>query len=379
MTAAMEELRSRNTYGCETYAPPYICSYAIHGFNIMNQGRKIYWEGAKIPNMRLHIVFVAPPGGMKSHYLQVMGLDDHSIFKDCTFDMVQRQDVNTASLFGTFKPMGNGTYEKREGEAQKYSNGFILFDEFKALTESMRQSFNASMDTQLLTALDSGKVTKSMAADNIEYETRFTLWGGVQPAKYDLSSGMGRRICFLLNIPTREQKEELKLAVWKSINKRPNVRNIQELHNNIRAWVEKFKEIETIEYDESIFHLYNKLDIEPFEITSYGKLILGYHLAKFGPDKNMMLDVEDKSLYEMITNQFKWRKDIIDGADTMQIAQLIRDNGDDHEGVKIISRQKLNTLCYSIQMSVKDVNAKIEEMRKCSMISIRGQDITLLC
>ena len=38
----MEELERRNALKREVYAPYYVCSYAMHCFNIMNKSRQIY-------------------------------------------------------------------------------------------------------------------------------------------------------------------------------------------------------------------------------------------------------------------------------------------------------------------------------------------------
>jgi len=211
----MEELERRNALKREVYAPYYVCSYAMHCFNIMNKSRQIYWEGGEIPNLRLHIIFVAPPGYMKSYYLRQMGGGEHAILNTYNetlgngIQMVYKQNLNEAGLVGTFIHSGNRV-ERQIGAAEEYSNGFLLIDEFKGITDALNASYNSQMDTQLLAALDHGHISKQMAAGIIDFDTNFTMWGGVQPARYELAGGMGRRMLFLLNIPDKELKEQLR-------------------------------------------------------------------------------------------------------------------------------------------------------------------------
>lgn len=377
MQLALSELESRGTLGYEVYAPPYICSYAVHAFNIMNQGRKVYWESKALPNMRMHIIFVAPPGYMKTYYLRQMGMDDYSIFGSCKFTMNVKQNIGEAGLVGTYVNQG-GRSVIREGEAQKNSSGFILVDEFSGMTDALKQSYNAQFDTQLLAALDHGHISKSMAGGDIEYDTYFTLWGGVQPVRYELSKGMGRRMCFLLNLPDEELKRTLRRAVWDSKNKRPEPERAKELNEQINAWVQSLNIIENINYDESIFKMYEKLDVEPYEISGYDRIILGYHLAKFGADKDMILDVDDKPLYDMLMRQYQWRKDITKGPDLIQISNLIRVYGEEVGGEVYITRKMLNNSCTQLQMSIEQVQTKLDEMKRYDIIRVEASGVIVL-
>lgn len=391
MQMCMDELRDRGTLGYETYAPPYICSYAMHGFNIMNQGRRVYWESKSVPNLRLHVIFVAPPGYMKTYYLRQMGgltsnngaensaSDNYALFGNTNIAMNPKSNLNEASLVGTFIQQ-QGRYIERHGEARTHAQEFILVDEFTALMSAMKSNFNAQLDTQLLNALDHGNISKSIAGGNIDYQTYFTLWGGIQPVRYDLSGGLGRRMCFILNIPDKKLKADLRKAVWESKNKRPNVEHAQQLRTDIDNWVASFSNIDTIEYDYSVFELYEELDLEPYELSGFDRLILGWHLAKGNVDKHITLDIEDKDLYNMLIRQHEWRSDIQRGPDLIQVANLIKEYGfqnDEDEHKHYIKTTTLNSVCKQLQMSIQQVNEKVDEMKKYSMI--QGVSKGLIC
>lgn len=369
----MDEMKERGALYPEIYAPPYICSYALHTFNILNQQKKIYWVGRNIQNLRLHVIFVAPPGGMKSYYLDQFAMGDYAIFNNCNTNVYSVQNINEAALIGT-KTNQNGKHIEREGEASKHANDIICMDEFSGLTEACKQSYNSQYDTQLLAALDHGNVNKSMAAGNITYKTYFTLWGGVQPARYDLSKGMGRRMCFIMNLPDKKQRGQLRKAIWKSHNIEVDEANYVALRDDINAWTSSFNQIERVEFCDDVMELFDELDIEGYYMTSYERIILGYHLAKYGAKKRVECHLEDQELNEILQRQFKWKNQITRGPDVLQISNLIKTYGNESGGQYLIECQKLNFICDSIQMSIQQINEKMEEMKRYHMINITKID-----
>jgi len=55
-------LSRRKIVFAERFIPYFFMSYGSHIFNLMNKRRRIYYEHSRIPDMRLHLLFVAPPG-----------------------------------------------------------------------------------------------------------------------------------------------------------------------------------------------------------------------------------------------------------------------------------------------------------------------------
>lgn len=375
LNLTMDELTRRNTLCREKYAPYFVCSYAIHCFNLMNRNRQVYWEGGEVPNLRLHIIFVAPPGYMKSHFLKQMGGGDNAILNTYneanpeSFNMVYKQNINEAGLVGTFIHQGN-YFEKKIGAAEEFSNGFIMVDEFRGITDALNLSYNSQMDTQLLGALDHGHIAKHMAAGTIDYDTYFTLWGGVQPARYELSGGMGRRMVFLLNIPDKQLKQDLRSAIFHSKNVRTDPSLMNTLHQNIDEWRKSLGIIDNIEYAESTLQMYEQFDVEPYDTSYFDRLILGYHLARFGPDTNMELDVEDKDLQNILYQEMEWRKMITMGPDLIQMQNLISSYGAKASSIVAIHRNELFKICSGISMSIPQVQKKLDEMEKFGMIML---------
>jgi hypothetical protein len=127
--SVMEELHRRHAYKCEVYAPFYICSAMTHAFNMVNQKKEIYWEGSRLPNMRLHILFVAPSGYMKTFYIGNMAGDRYGIFQNAGIHIGHEQSLCLPA--GSLVNLSNGLSKKIEDicvndEVLSFENGHIV-------------------------------------------------------------------------------------------------------------------------------------------------------------------------------------------------------------------------------------------------------------
>ncbi|MCK4518409.1 hypothetical protein KAT92_06535 [Candidatus Babeliales bacterium] len=361
--AVMDELNSRDVYKHEVYAPYYICSYATHAFNLMNQKKKIYWESKQLPNMRAHLLFVAPPGWMKSFYLNTMGADDHAIFKHAGIDMGSESYMTEAGFVGTFNSM-DGVNLPVEGAAKTYKNGILMIDEFSAITKALQTQHSNQLDNQLLSALDHGNVQKRLGAGKIEYKTKLTLWAGVQPARFDLTSGLGRRLLYMVFIPSKYDNQMLMEARHNSRNMRPNDREMKSLWGSIKSFNKSMGKIEKVVFDDSVMKLYEELGLFSFEGSYFDRLLLGHELATRGPDKVMTISADDSGLRKLIARQKKWRGEISMGIEYVQLKRIIELNGNTITKVKLIEESAMygwNTM---------QVLGLLEDMKRYRIVKI---------
>ena len=379
----MGELHDRKAYLADTYAPYYVYSYGVHAFNLHNQRCKLYSEGGQLPNMRLSILFVAPSGFMKTYYRRQMVDRTSGIFTGCKVQLGYEQELSGAGLVGTFKPYKDPTTTcdiEVEGAAKTYQYGIVSVDEFSGITNALTSHYNNQMDSQLLMILDSGEVFKHLGSGKIEFITYMTLWAGVQPARYDLRSGMGRRMVFLVFIPTKHDNANLIRAQHDAQNiAQDNVR-MTHIWDEVNTWVDDINKIERIEFDESLTELYLNMDLFSFEVSYFNRLALGYELAVNGPRKKITVDAHDKGIREMFEQQKQWRTNIMIGIEVVQMAKLISMGGiEDKEGNISIDRRKLMTDATMVGWNAGQVNEKLQELMKQGFVKIRGHNITLEC
>lgn len=377
MEAVMEELKARSVYLYETYAPYYVCSFMTHAFNQMNQRREIYWDSKRVPNMRLHILFVAPAGFMKSFYMGTMGGERFSIFRNCGIPIGFEQSMTEAAFVGTIRDI-DGVGHPTLGAAADYKDGLLLIDEFSALTNAMKVQYNSQMDAQLLAALDHGHVVKRLGTGRIEYTTNLTLWAGVQPAKYDLSSGLGRRMCFLLFLPTKLDNVALMRTMHKTRNIRPDVREMDNLWGLIKNSVSNMECIETIDFGDSVLKLYEELNLFSYESSYFDRLLLGWHLATYGPEPHMMIEAQDKELLQLVNREKKWRDEIAAGVDHAQMMKIIKTCGSSIDGKLQITKPDLIQECTMVGWNARQVADVLTELTRFGMIENHGARVVVL-
>lgn len=377
MEAVMEELKARSVYLCEIYAPYYVCSFMTHAFNQMNQRREIYWDSKRVPNMRLHILFVAPAGFMKSFYMGTMGGERFSIFRNCGIPIGFEQSMTEAAFVGTIRDI-DGVGHPTLGAAADYKDGMLLIDEFSALTNAMKVQYNSQMDAQLLAALDHGHVVKRLGTGRIEYTTNLTLWAGVQPAKYDLSSGLGRRMCFLLFLPTKLDNVALMRTMHKTRNIRPDVREMDNLWGLIKNSVSNMECIETIDFGDSVLKLYEELNLFSYESSYFDRLLLGWHLATYGPEPHMMIEAQDKELLQLVNREKKWRDEIAAGVDHAQMMKIIKTCGSSIDGKLQITKPDLIQECTMVGWNARQVADVLTELTRFGMIENHGARVVVL-
>lgn len=375
----MEEMSSRETYLNDTYTPFYVCSYAAHCFNLLNVKKQIYWEGKDVPNMRLHIVFIAPPGFMKSYYINNMGGSSHSgIFTNAKIKIGMEQEQTAAGLVGTFIPSSKGDVPiETEGSAKTYSEGIMMIDELSALTDATKSTYNNQMTTQILALLDHGKMRKRLGSGYIEYDSNATVWGGVQPARYDFTQGVGRRVEFLLFLPTKQDNANLRAIKERKRNIRVNPVCMSRLWNRIDTWIDDMERIKSLEFDDTVARIYNKLDVYSYDTQLMDRLIVGYHLATYGPDENMVVGVHDKRLVEMINKEKRWRDDIHRGIPIVQLERMILMGGSVQDGNSVMSRKQLVDDCLMFGWNPTQVTELLGEMIKSSRITVKGGNIIM--
>lgn len=377
MEAVMEELKARSVYLYETYAPYYVCSFMTHAFNQMNQRREIYWDSKRVPNMRLHILFVAPAGFMKSFYMGTMGGERFSIFRNCGIPIGFEQSMTEAAFVGTIRDI-DGVGHPTLGAAADYKDGLLLIDEFSALTNAMKVQYNSQMDAQLLAALDHGHVVKRLGTGRIEYTTNLTLWAGVQPAKYDLSSGLGRRMCFLLFLPTKLDNVALMRTMHKTRNIRPDVREMDNLWGLIKNSVSNMECIETIDFGDSVLKLYEELNLFSYESSYFDRLLLGWHLATYGAEPHMMIEAQDKELLQLVNREKKWRDEIAAGVDHAQMMKIIKTCGSSIDGKLQITKPDLIQECTMVGWNARQVADVLTELTRFGMIENHGARVVVL-
>lgn len=276
-----------------------------------------------------------------------------------------------AGFIGTVVNM-NGVGFPEYGAAYQFKEGVLLVDEFSAITDAMHVQYNTQLSTQLLAALDHGNVHKRLANGKIAYETSLTLWAGVQPARYDLSSGLGRRLFFLLFLPTRDDNEQLMRTMHATRNLRPNRPAMEGLWHKIDHFRQSMDGIQKVEFDNDVLDIYFKLGLYSYESAYFDRLMLGYQLAMYGPEKHVVVNTKDQELLELVTREKLWRDEIAKGVDYTQIIRIIEELGGK------VTKAMLVEEAIMVGWNAEQVYSTLADMSKYGVVRFQGPYVELI-
>jgi len=321
----LKELRERKCAHVDRYPPFYIASIGAHIFNLRNQKAPLWLEAGRIADSRLHIMFVSPPGFSKSFWLEQFMRGAQSLLDGSTIDYVMEGAMTEAGFIGTTRS-NKGTIIETPGLAEEHSNAIIGIEEFSALSHLMQTQYSSLLDTALLNALDSGWCYKRLAAGSIKYKTNLTLWCGTQPARFDLSSGLGRRFLFLQLIPTQRDFDLIRSRRREAKGIQYNVHRMDLIKLGLRAKIRAVGDLETLEWSPRIYQLFDRLKIVHYEEALFEKLILGYNVMSKTFDRKLRVDL-DETLESMVRQEIYWRDQIRKGSEYAEVLVILRDAG----------------------------------------------------
>jgi len=322
-SSALQYLKECKIALAERFAPFLIASTGCHILNLENQKREFYFERGRVANLRLHVFFCAPPGWTKTTMLQSFLDGPYSILGGCPqIETGLEGSMTEAGFVGTIKVV-NGEPVEQYGAAYEHRDAIVGIDEFAALTNAMKMEHSVNLDNAMCTGLDSGFMIKRLALGKLQYLTNLTLWTGSQPARFDLTSGLGRRFIFIWFIPTPEEAKMVKETRRKGRNVLPLVTTVHKIRNDVIRMTEDAKMVKRIEFDSSIYRTLDRLNVPHFEEQLYERLALGYTLASGISDKTLTVQMDTK-LEKLFKLSSQWRLEIKKGAEVSQVFEIVK-------------------------------------------------------
>jgi hypothetical protein len=121
----------------------------------------------------------------------------------------------------------------------------------------------------------------------VNYTTRYSIWAGTQPARFELDSGLDRRF-FIIDIEMTPEKERAyKIAQHRQANMQADERAIlANLNLEIRTWIRQRVENAVanppsgIIFDDDIMEWIDRPDVRSFEADLFRRLCIGYAMMQ---------------------------------------------------------------------------------------------------
>ena len=301
----------------EDKIPVFICSIGAHLFNAVNKcsmcdfdpeeledeptaftipycplrhkNAPIYTPMSKLPDTRVHILMRGIKGSGKSVLVDLFLAERTGLLWNANAEMgegyrtmIGPGSITEAGLFGSVDEEGNITGRPL---ARELCGGFLGFEEFSAITDAAKKDHSIDMKNQLLTSTDNGRVNKALRAGWVRYNTRYTIWAGTQPARFELESGLDRRM-FVIDIEMTPEKEKIfKAAQARQSNMNTDERVLlADKAIAIKKWLVD-RQLEVIlnppigvHFTDEIADWLAQPTVRSFEADLFRRLALGYHM-----------------------------------------------------------------------------------------------------
>ena len=335
-------LRDRKILFVPQFAPYFIASFGAHIFNLVNKQKGIFFEHGRIPDMRMHTLFVAPPGFFKSMLMKNLVHQDYGcLYVPATSGNGSRVPMHFEGMVTEGAWTGSGYRDKKgtvipiKGLAEEFSSGIVCFEEFSSLTSTMKQQHSLTLDSQILTTLDEGLVRKRTTTRTIDYETNMTCWAGTQQGRFDLSSGLGRRMYFMNWVPTPEESNALKKAYWDGLNIPPDKPALDKIRTEVSNLIDRVESIRKVDFDPAIPNLLG--DVPHFEHRLHAHFAIGHQIMSGDFTDHLYVSM-DETLRKLMVTAKSWREHLLSEAEGDQIIQILVQAGGKCTGIEICGR-----------------------------------------
>ena len=298
--------------------------YAIEACPLRHPNMPFYTPMAQLPDTRIHILIRGNKGSGKSVLINLFLAERTGLlyYQNADFGegfrtMLAPNSITEAGMFGSVDEEGEIVGRPL---AREMCGGFLGFEEFSSMSDAAKKDHSLDMKNQLLTSLDNGRVQKAMRSGWVRYTTRYTVWAGTQPARFELDSGLDRRF-FIIDIQMTPEKERLfKQAQHAQANTSPEMRlDIANRTIAIRTWFRQRMEQAVanpptgIIFDDDLAEWIDRPDVRSFEADLFRRLAIGYAMMQEDYEGGGPLIVRlDEKLRAILNQSLDMRRRVMD-------------------------------------------------------------------
>jgi len=348
------EFARRNYFvGVEDKIPIFLCSVGGHIFNALNKCSRcdfdpdsplvdeendfviencplrhdnmpFYTPMSQLPDTRIHILMRGAKGSGKSVLILMFLAEGTGLVYNSNADLGQgmrtmmgANSITEAGMFGSVDEEGGIAGRPI---AREMCGGFLGFEEFSSMSDASKKDHSLDMKNQLLTSLDNGRVQKAMRNGWVNYTTRYTVWAGTQPARFELDSGLDRRF-FIIDIEmTPEKERQYKLAQHAQANMGVEERaSLANLNIQIKDWIRQRMHTAVanpptgIIFDDDIMEWIDRPDVRSFEADLFRRMCIGYAMMQpnYRGGEPLIIKLDD-TLTAILNQSLSMRRRVMD-------------------------------------------------------------------
>lgn len=376
-TDYIDYLSSKNVAFANRFIPYYLCSVGCHLLNIrqqklVRQGKDgVYAELGQYPNIRLNTMMVAPPGFAKTFFMELMLDKDIGLIGGTSIPTKMVQNMTEAGFIGTDGGSDeDGEPDHSPGLAEKYSDGIVGAEEFDTLAQAMKTDHSSNLDNMMLTALDSGRVSKEMANVSISYDTNISMFAATQPMRMDLSSGFARRFLFIKWFPSPDEIQTLRMARRNGRGMSADFEKLQRYRKELDSLTKKVLKIDKVVNFDALDKIFDQQGIAHYEESIYERMAMGYSLLKYNSiveasnSDELHLEIQPtRELKVLVRQAMGWRLDLMKDVEGDQIMSILNGAKDGE-----MKKDGLQEFLQQYSMNYGDSHAILNRLRSQGMI-----------
>ena len=316
---AMDHMHRRMLF-VDDLGPGPICSIGSVIANHKQANEPFHWVYGDDEDLGVNITFVAPSGFAKSHTMKQFIHKEKGI---CPFKSTFRGKITEPGFVGTVSKDGDQIF----GDAFHYSEGILAFNEIANLFCSQQQQEQSSeLINQVMEALTERRVSKRLANGIVDYPTLVTVWGGIQPRRFDFSQGLGRRFCFICRNWTQEDMRAFKL-LRKAREKiiKLDLSEVQSFRTEIATALETFNASE-VKWDISLLDYIEKKCESHLQMQLLEKVVIGREtLNQY--DQDTLVIHDDDANRKLVEDISRMQSMVAEGSDVSMMVNVLQGLG----------------------------------------------------
>ena len=148
-----------------------------------------------------------------------------------------------------------------------------------------------------------------------------------QSGRFDQTSGLARRLFFIIWNPTEEEMFNLREAYWKGANIRPDQVRLTKIRDGVRAATNRLKLVTSIEYGDDLKDELFSHNLMFYELPLFKRLALGYHIMATDFGTEIKVNIINEEMRELIRQAAEWRRQLMCDLRLSQIEEFVRNKG----------------------------------------------------
>ena len=298
--------------------------FVIENCPLRHDNVPFYTPMSQLPDTRIHILMRGAKGSGKSVLILMFLAEGTGLIYNSNSDlgegfrtMMGANSITEAGMFGSVDEEGNIAGRPI---AREMCGGFLGFEEFSSMSDASKKDHSMDMKNQLLTSLDNGRVQKAMRSGWVNYTTRYTVWAGTQPARFELDSGLDRRF-FIIDIEMTPEKERAyKIAQHRQANMSKEERiELANMNIEIKQWIRNRMHQAVanpptgILFDDEIMEWIDRPDVRSFEADLFRRMCIGYAMMQpeYRGGEALIIRLDD-TLREILNQSLAMRRTVMD-------------------------------------------------------------------